>query len=76
MKVFSEKVIHEFLAKYKSEEGVYFYNSYVREHVMEGLDILSCVHILDCTMILVNLDNYHYKNSFVVKHRRENNAQI
>ena len=65
--LFSESVMRKLLAKYKSEEWVSFYNSYVREHLMKELDIQPCVHILDCTKVLVNLDNDHYENSSVVK---------
>ena len=65
--LFSESVMRKLLAKYKSEEWVSFYNSYVKEHLMKKLDIQPCVHILDCTKILVNLDNDNYENSSVVK---------
>ena len=34
---------------------------------MKQLDIQSCIHILDCTKVLVNLDNENYENSSVVK---------
>ena len=59
--------MRKLLGKYNSEEWGSFYNSYVREHLMEELDIQPCVHILDCTKILVNLDNDNYVDSFVVK---------
>ena len=65
--LFSESVMRKLLAKYKSEEWVSFYNSYVQEHLMKELDIQPCVHILDCTKVLVNLDNDNYENSSVVK---------
>ncbi len=60
-------VMRKLLAKYKSEEWVSFYNSYVKEHLMKKLDIQPCIHILDCTKVLVNLDNDNYENSSVVK---------
>ncbi len=44
-----------------------FINSYVKEHLMKKLDIQPCVHILDCTKILVNLDNDNYENASAVK---------
>ena len=65
--LFSESVMRKLLAKYKSEEWVSFYNSYVQEHLMKELDIQPCVHILDCTKVLVNLYNDNYENSSVVK---------
>ena len=65
--LFSESVMRKLLAKYKSEEWVSFYNSYVKEHLMKKLDIQPCIHILDCTKVLVNLDNDNYENSSVVK---------
>ena len=65
--LFSESVMRKLLAKYKSEEWVSFYNSYVKEHLMKELDIQPCVHILDCTKVLVNLGNGNYGNSSAVK---------
>lgn len=65
--LFSESVMRKLLAKYSSEEWVSFYNSYVQEHLMKGLGIQPCVHILDCTKVLVNLGNDNYENSSVVK---------
>ena len=59
--------MRKLLAKYKSGEEVSFYNSYVQEHLMAGLDIQPCVHILDCTKVLANLDNGNYENSSVVR---------
>lgn len=59
--------MYKLLAKYKSEEWSSFYNSYVQEHLMKELDIRPCVHILNCTKILVNLDNDNYENSSVIK---------
>ncbi len=65
--LFSESVMRKLLVKYKSEEWVSFYNSYIQEHLMKELDIQPCVHILDCTKVLVNLDYDNYGNSSVVK---------
>ena len=65
--LFSESVMRKLLAKYSSEEWVSFYNSYVQGHFMEELGTQPCIHILDCTKILVNLENDNYENSSVVK---------
>ena len=65
--IFSESVMRKLLAKYTSDEWVSFYNSYVQNCLMEKLDIQPCIHILDCTKILVNLDNENYEESSVVK---------
>lgn len=65
--LFSESVMRKLLAKYKSEEWVCFYNDYVQKHLMKELDIQPCIHILDCTKVLVNLENENYENSSVVK---------
>lgn len=65
--LFSESVMRKLLAKYNSEEWVSFYNRYVQEHLLKELDLQPCVHILDCTKILVNLENDNYENSSVVK---------
>lgn len=65
--LFSESVMRKFLAKYSSEEWVCFYNNYIQKHLLEMLNIQPCIHILDCTKVLVNLDNANYENSSVVK---------
>ncbi len=65
--IFSESVMRKLLAKYTSDEWLSFYNHYVQEHVMEKLGIQPCIHILDCTKILVNLDNDNYEGASVVK---------
>lgn len=65
--LFSESVMRKLLAKYSSDEWISFYNSYVQQHLMEKLNVQPCIHILDCTKILVNLDNENYENSSVVK---------
>lgn len=65
--LFSESVMRKLLAKYKSEEWVSFYNDYVQNYLMNELDIQPCIHILDCTKVLVNLDNENYEKSSVVK---------
>jgi len=65
--IFSENVMRRLLSKYTSDEWVSFYNSYVQKCLVEKLDIQPCIHILDCTQILVNLDNEHYEASSVVK---------
>lgn len=70
--LFSEGVMRKLFAKYSSEEWVSFYNSYVQKHLMKTLDIQPCVHILDCTKVLVNIDNDNYENSSVVKIDGEN----
>ena len=64
--LFSESVMRKLLAKYRSEEWIRFYNDYVQKYLMKNLDIQPCIHILDCTKILVNLDNKNYENSSVV----------
>ncbi len=65
--LFSESVMRKPLAKYSSGEWVSFYNSYAQGHLMAELDIQPCVHILDCTKVLVNLYNGNYEKSSVVK---------
>ena len=57
--------MRKLLAKYTSEEWASFYNYYVQKHLMKKLDIQPCVHLLNCTKILVNLDNY--ENASVIK---------
>lgn len=43
--------------------GLLLYNDYVQKYLMKELDIQPCIHILDCTKILVNL-NYPEGNVF------------
>ncbi len=52
--LFSESVMRRLPAKYKSEDCTSFYNDYVQKYLMKELDIQSCVHILDCTKVLIN----------------------
>ena len=70
--LFSESVMRKLLGKYSSKEWGSFYNTYVQKYLMEELDIQPCIHILDCTKVLVNLDNGNYENSTVVKIDGEN----
>lgn len=65
--LFSESVMRKLLSKYTSDEWVSFYNKYVQEHLVKKLDIQPCIHILDCTKVLVNPCNENYENSSVVK---------
>ena len=65
--LFSESVMRKLLAKYTCGEWISFYNQYVQTFLMKKMDLQPCIHILDCTKILVNLDNDHYENSSVVK---------
>lgn len=65
--LFSESVMRKLIAKYSSEEWITFYNDYVQNHLIQKLDIQPCIHILDCTKILVNLENNNYENSSIVK---------
>lgn len=65
--LFSESVMRKLLAKYSSEEWISFYNHYVQKYLTKKLDLQPCIHILDCTKVLVNLDNDNYEGSSVVK---------
>lgn len=65
--LFSESVMRKLLTKYSSDDWGSFNNRYVQQHLPRQPDLLPFVHILDCTKILVNLDNDHYENSSVVK---------
>ena len=65
--LFSESVIRKLLGKFTNNEWINFYNSYVKEHLIETLDIQLCIHILECTKILVNLDNDNYEEASVAQ---------
>ncbi len=47
--------------------GLLSINTYVQDYLCPKLDVQPCIHILDCTKVLVNLDNDNYENSSVVK---------
>ncbi len=66
-RLFSESIMRKLLAKYSSEERVSFYNYYVQKHLAKKLDLQPCIHILNCTKVLVNLDNDNYEGASVVK---------
>ena len=70
--LFSESVMRKLLTKYSSDDWVSFYNCYVQQHLLKQLRLLPSIHILDCTKVLVNLDNDHYENSSVIKIDGEN----
>lgn len=59
--------MRKLLAKYSNGVWAAFYNSYVQEHLAPKPNIRPCIHILDCTKLLVNLDNDQYDNSSVAK---------
>lgn len=74
--LFSESVMRKLLAKYSSEDWLSFYNGYVQEHLMKELGVQPCIHILDCTKVLVNPDNGNYENSSVVKIDGDRKAHV
>lgn len=62
-----EGTVRELVNKYTAEEIMNSYNKYAQDIVMEQLNILPQIHILDCTKLIVNLNNSNYENSEVVK---------
>lgn len=67
----SDGMIRGFLSKYGKNteyknEFIDLYNNFVKA-IKEKLDIAPYIHILDCTEIVVNLDNDNYEKSEVVK---------
>ena len=63
----SEGTIRNLVKKYTAEELIQAYNVYVQEQVYPNMDIMSDIHILDCTEIEVELDNDNYEYSEVIK---------
>ena len=59
--------MRKLLVKCSSEKWVFFYHHYIQEYLTKKLDKKPCLHILDCTKILVNLDNGNYENFSVGK---------
>ena len=63
----SEGTIRNLVKKYTADELIQAYNIYVQEHIYPNMDIMTDIHILDCTEIQVELDNDNYEYSEVIK---------
>ena len=66
-----EGTMRNMINKYEAKELIESYNEYVQNIVMPELKILPQIHILDCTKILVNLNNSNYENSEVIRYEGE-----
>ncbi len=63
---FSGDVIRKMLRKMTAQELVYWYNHYVGRAYLGQADYAPCLHIMDCTKLVVNYDNRNYEGSGVV----------
>jgi len=62
-----EGSIRKLVEKYHAEEWVDGYNQYVQKHVLSRMEIEPDIHILDVTLVEVNLENANYEDAEVVK---------
>ena len=60
---FTEGTIRHLIGKYAHMDFFNYYNKVVQELIFSKMDILTEIHILDCTKIAVNFDNANYENS-------------
>ena len=63
----TEGALRNVVGKYKADELVPAYNTYVQDYVFPAMNIEIQIHILDCTELEVELDNANYENSGIVK---------
>jgi len=61
-----EGAIRHLLGKYNQQELITGYNRCVQGHILPQMDIVSNVHILDCTELEVKLSNDNYEESSVI----------
>lgn len=60
---FTEGTLRHLIGKYTYMDFLNYYNNIVQKHIFSKMDILTEIHILDCTKIAVNFDNTNYENS-------------
>jgi len=63
----SESSLRFLIGKYKATELFSAYNNTVQNHIMPKLDIVPNIHILDCTKLCVNFDNYNYEGAGIAR---------
>ena len=63
---FSGDVIRKMLYEMEASSLVDWYNRYVGRAYLRQADYAPCIHILDCTKLVVNYENEHYEGSGVV----------
>lgn len=67
----AEGTIRNLVSKYTAEESETAYNQYVEEFIKPHLQLFPTVHLLDCSMLAVELGNPNYEGSEVVKQNGE-----
>lgn len=68
----TEGTIRHLIGKYESKDLIDYYNDVVQNQVYTRFDISPDIHILDCTKIAVNFDNYNYENASLAYDRKGN----
>jgi len=63
----SEGALRFIIDKYTHEDFITGYIDTVQKHIMPKLDLVSHIHILDCTKLAVNLKNENYEGSAVAR---------
>ena len=63
---FSGDVIRKMLRKMTAQELVDWYNCYVGRAYLRQADYTPCLHIMDCTKLVVNYENRNYEGSGIV----------
>ncbi len=67
----SEGAVRHFVNKYESDEFIQCYNDYIQKQVFPHLQMSPDIHILDCTLITVPLENENYEQSEIIKYKGE-----
>jgi len=61
-----EGTLRNLISKNSVDEILFAYNTYIQDHVFPKMDIITDIHILDCTEIEVKLKNNKYEASEVI----------
>ncbi|MBR4027463.1 MAG: transposase [Lachnospiraceae bacterium] len=69
-----ESSLRFLLSKYNSDVFINGYNNTVQKGIMPLLDLISNIHILDCTDLEVNLKNSNYEYSGLTHSKRDNSV--
>lgn len=73
--IMEEGCVRALLRKYNSEEFFSAYNNTVQNFIMPKINANPTIHILDCTDLEVNFNNYNYEGSEIAKNKNGDNAR-
>lgn len=68
----NEGTLRHLIGKYESTDIFNYYNNVIQNHIFKTLDIETNIHILDCTKIEVNFENFNYEDATVAIDRKGN----